>query len=83
MSWSEFLIRLYAYKRIEKNEWYKVREIAHASLVGSHLNPKKIPSKEKFMPLERKKKVKMNERMLERILKAKEVYNQQKAQNGR
>ena len=35
------------------------------------------------MPLERKKKVKMNDKMLERILKAKEVYNQQKAQNGR
>ena len=68
---------------MEKNEWYKVREIAHASLVGSHLNPKKITSKEKFMHLERKKRVKMNDRMLERILKAKEVYNQQKAQNGR
>ena len=53
MTWAEFLIRQHAYHRIEKNEWYKIREIAYASLIGSHIDPKKLPkSKEKFIPLD-------------------------------
>jgi hypothetical protein len=41
-----------AYKRIELNEWAKVREVAYYSLWGAHANPKKLPkSKEAFMPL--------------------------------
>jgi hypothetical protein len=53
MTWAEFLIRQHAYHRIEKNEWYKIREIAYAALIGSHSDPNKLPkSKEKFMPLD-------------------------------
>lgn len=52
MSWREFQLRAYAYMKNEQNDWYKVREVAYASLIGSHMNPKKIPkSKEAFMPL--------------------------------
>ena len=53
MTWAEFCIRQHAFRRMEKAEWYQVREIAYASLVGSHMNPKKLPkSKEKFIPLD-------------------------------
>ena len=53
MTWSEFCIRQHAFYRIEKNEWYKVREMAYASLIGSHIDPKKLPkSKDKFIPLD-------------------------------
>ena len=53
MTWAEFQIRLFAYNRIQKREWYKVRELAWISLIGSHQDPKKLPkSKEKFMPLD-------------------------------
>jgi hypothetical protein len=52
MSWREFQLRAYAYMKNEQNDWYKVREVAYASIIGSHMNPKKIPkSKEAFMAL--------------------------------
>ena len=53
MSWAEFRIRLYAYRRQDKDSWFKLREVAWASIIGSHLDPKKLPkSKERFMPLD-------------------------------
>lgn len=53
MTWAEFCIRQHAYRRMEKNSWYKTREVAYFAMVGSHMNPKKLPrSKEAFMPLE-------------------------------
>lgn len=52
MTFAEFQIRLFAYKRMELREWEKVRQIAWASLIGSHQDPKKLPkSIDKFMNL--------------------------------
>lgn len=52
MSWSEYLIRLYGYERSENLEWIKTRRVAYASLIGSHLDPKKLPKSEMaYMPL--------------------------------
>jgi hypothetical protein len=57
MSWREFLLRQIGYQREQKNEWYKVREIAYCALVGSHQDPKKLPkNKENFIPLDGEKK---------------------------
>jgi hypothetical protein len=45
------------YKRAELNDWKKVREISYYSLIGSHMNPKRLPKNiQKFMPLEGEKK---------------------------
>jgi hypothetical protein len=56
MTWAEFQIRLFAYNRIQKMEWLKLRELAWASLIGSHYDPKKLPkSKDSFMPLDNDK----------------------------
>ena len=82
MTWAEFLIRQHAYHRIEKNKWYKVREMAYASLIGSHIDPKKLPkSKDKFIPLDEDNNNKSSntiDAMREAILKAQEEYNNKK-----
>ena len=57
MAWCEYLIKCYAWSRMEKEKWRKVRTIAFNAMIGSHLDPKKLPkSEEAFMPLENKKK---------------------------
>ncbi len=84
MTWAEFRIRLHAFRRIEKNEWYKVREISWNALIGSHVNPKKLPkTKEAFIPLSNKKN-KVTNLMQERIIQVqKEYFEQRKAlENG-
>ena len=78
MTWAEFLIRQHAYHRIEKNEWYKVREMAYASLIGSHVDPKKLPkSKDKFIPLDNdvNNSNGISEAARKAILKAQQEYN--------
>jgi len=75
MSWAEYLIRLYSFNRQRKQRLLEVREIAYASIVGPHQNPKKIPSKEKFMPLEDRKHNEPTELMKERMSKAIEEYH--------
>jgi hypothetical protein len=43
MSFAEFQIRLFAYKRVQEREWEKVRIIAWYAMTGSHQDPKKMP----------------------------------------
>ena len=75
MTWAEFRIRLYAYNRVEKREWYKVREMAWASLIGKHINPKELPkTKEAFMPLDSENKTDISEAVIERIKAAQNQY---------
>lgn len=57
MTWAEFQIRLFAFNRIEKNNWFKLREIMWITLISSHQDPKKLPkSKDAFMSLDIKSK---------------------------
>ena len=59
MTFAEFQIRLFAYKRMQLKEWEKVRFGAWCSTIGSHQDPKKLPKNiEKFMPLDTKERVK-------------------------
>ncbi len=85
MTWAEFRIRQFAFRRMEKNSWVKVREIAYQSLVGSHRDPKTLPkSREKYMPLDDRKQKELTEKQLEAIRKAQEVYHQEeKKRNGK
>ena len=81
MTWAEFCIRQHAFYRIEKNEWYKVREMAYASLIGSHIDPKKLPkSKDKFIPLdsENNNAQGVSDVARKAILEAQQQYNQLK-----
>ena len=59
MPFCEFLIKSYAYNRMQKERLRHTRLIAWSAQIGSHLDPKKLPkSIEQFMPIgsERKKK---------------------------
>jgi len=81
MTFAEFQIRLFAYKRMELREWEKVRQIAWSAFIAPHQDPKKLPkSIEKFMSLGNnniKKGVSTEQK--ENFLKAyKEYLNQKK-----
>lgn len=74
MSFAEFQIRLFAWKRVEERAWEKVRIIAWYSMTGSHQDPKKMPkSITQFMKLsfDDKKNSKVTDEMKNRFL---EVY---------
>ena len=52
MTFAEFQIRLFAYKRMELREWEKVRQIAWSAFIAPHQDPKKLPKTiDKFMNL--------------------------------
>lgn len=75
MTWAEFCIRLFAYHRLEKKEWYKVRALAYQTYVSNWQNPKKKPvTIDKFMNLEGGSKPKLNNAQKEAIRKAQEQY---------
>ncbi len=84
MSWAEFLIRLFAYRRIELKEWEKVRYISYSATKAPHLDPKKLPKTiEKFMPLGgRREAKKVDETMKQRYLEAYKQYLKEVNKNG-
>jgi hypothetical protein len=85
MTWAEFRIRLHAYNRLDKKEWYKVREIAWNSLISFNVDAKKLPkSKEKFIPLENKRKHDPHKELRrKRIAEVQRIYAEaKKKQNG-
>lgn len=52
MTWSEFQIRLFAYKRMELAEFEKMREMMWITYIAPHLNHKKMAkSKKALFPL--------------------------------
>lgn len=52
MTWAEFCLRSFAYKRTQIEEWKKVRKVAYTALVAPYQNYKKLPTREeKWMPL--------------------------------
>ena len=52
MPWCEFLIKSYAYNRMQEEKLRHTRLIAYSSQIGSHLDPKKLPrSIDQFMKI--------------------------------
>ena len=43
MPWCEFLIKSYAYNRMQEEKLRHTRLIAYSAQIGSHLDPKKLP----------------------------------------
>ena len=61
---------------MDKNDWYKVREIAYASLIGSHSDPKKLPkTKNNFIPLDLEDKKELSTGAILALRKAQLEYN--------
>ena len=57
MTWAEFQIRLFAFKRMELIEYSKMREMMWINYIAPHLDPKKmVKRKEQLMPLTNDKK---------------------------
>lgn len=57
--------------------------MAYASMVGSHLDPKKLPkTKEQFMPLEVRTKRRVERSALERLRELQLEYQKQKNVTG-
>ena len=83
MTFAEFQIRLFAYKRIQLREWEKVRMIAWSAFIGSHQDPKTMPRTiDKFMSLDNEKpKSNVSEEQRQRFLQATEEYLKQ-VKNG-
>jgi len=77
MTFAEFQIRLFAYKRMQLREWEKVRQISWSAFIGSHQDPKKMPkSIDKFMKLDGSdsSKSKVTEEQKRRFLEATQEY---------
>jgi|TARA_R110000822_G_scaffold300840_1_gene424391 hypothetical protein len=77
MTMAEFNIRLFSFKRLERNKEVLFREVAWQSLVGSHSDPKKIPkNKQKFWQIGKAEKVneEMKNIMKEAMLNARSNY---------
>lgn len=73
MTWREFQLRLLGYKRQEKNDWFKVRELAYLVYLSIPQKGSKM-NKEKFMPLENKKIVKPSNNTVNRFLEEFKKY---------
>lgn len=53
MTWAEFQIRLFAYKRKDLYDWQKIREMMWITYIAPHQDTKKMAKrKEVFLPLD-------------------------------
>lgn len=78
MAWNEYLLKCYAWERMELEKWRKVRLIAFEARVGSHVDPKTLPRTiEQYMPLDKEKKKATNEAK-ELLRKEREEYLKRK-----
>lgn len=84
MTWAEFLIRLYAWKRDEERKELSLRELAWITYIAPNQDPKKMKkSKEAFWPMKKNKKNTVTDDMKAAIKKAQEEYLEAKnKQNG-
>ena len=79
MTWAEFCIRLNAYQRLEKKEWYKVRAIAYQVYVSNWQHPKKKPiSIKRYMDLDGDAKPRLTEEHKQAFINARKLYDKQK-----
>ena len=51
MSWREYTLKSFAYHRIEKDDWRKVRLMAYYTRYAPYIKTERIPNIEQFMPL--------------------------------
>lgn len=83
MTWAEFQIRAYAHKRMAEREDLRFREVAWASLIGFHANPKRLPKNKQLFWQIGDKKIATNDKMKEAIERARKQYFKDKKElNG-
>jgi hypothetical protein len=76
MSWAEFQIRAFAYNRMEERKDLRAREIAWASLIAFHQDPKRMPkSKDRFWSIGKQRGNIITDGQKRRILEAQKQFN--------
>ena len=82
MTWAEFQIRLFAYKRQDLYKWEMLRELMWVTYIAPHQDYKKMTkNKETFLPLRKDRKVRSGvtkehkERFLKEYQKWQQVVN--------
>lgn len=73
MTWKEFRLRHYAWRRQQKRLDYRQRDIMYQILVSNWMDKKKPPSINTFWPLDKQDKTQL-ESGLEALRKAQEEY---------
>lgn len=81
MSWREFQLRKHGYYRQQKQEWYKVREIAYWSAAGTALDPKKTKIND-FMPIDEVRSKQVSESTKTRFAELQKEYLKKVEANG-
>lgn len=78
MSFREFMLKSYAYNRIQKEKLRHTRFISYFSLVGSHYDPKRLPrSLENFFQIDGDKEIEpMSDDMREMFRKEMAIYEE-------
>ena len=78
MTWAEFQLRLFAYNRMQKNEWLKITELSTNALIAGFIDgkdkKKRINEIRKSYLGEGKPKG-LNDSQRDAILKAQQQYN--------
>lgn len=84
MTWAEFQIRLYGWKRKDELESYKLRKIGFAAMWSFHADFKKLPrTEQKYWSIGNTVKPTLNEDQRNAMRAAVEIYHQEiKAKNG-
>lgn len=84
MTFAEFQIRLFAYKRMQLEDWKKFRLVAYNALIAPYQDYKKLPkTMDKFMDLSNGNAIpKVSEEQKNRFLEVYKDYLNQK-QNGK
>lgn len=81
MTWREFHLCRIGFERSEKREWYKVREMGYAALIGGGVDPKKL-TKEKYMPLDEQSKYQVTEDGFAALKREQQKYLEQTNGSG-
>lgn len=83
MTWAEFQIRSFGFKRIRKWQMFLTREIAYEVHTTRYLwGKKKPPKKEQFWSLGEKKNNGLSEEVIELFRKQKAEFNNSKNGNA-
>jgi hypothetical protein len=76
MTWADFQIRLFAYKRKDLYDWQKLRELMWTIYYAPHQDPKRmVKRKESFLPLDGEKQIQgVSEEAKQRFLEEYKKY---------
>lgn len=77
MPYCEFILKAQAYHRMQNEQLKRIRFNTFYSMIGSHLDPKKLPKSESnFLPIEEERKSQISDEMRELFKKRQREYEE-------